>query len=49
MEEARNMTETLLDIRGLKPESIQAGAEKSPASRAPARERGAPETEGGLF
>lgn len=38
-----------LDIRGLKPESIQAGAEKSPASRAPARERGAPETEGGLF
>lgn len=38
-----------LDIRGLKPESIQAAAEKSPASRAPARERGAPETEGGLF
>ena len=38
-----------IDVRGVPRESFQPDAEKSPASRAPARERGAPETEGGLF
>lgn len=38
-----------VDVRGVPRESFQPGAEKSPASRAPARERGAPETDGGLF